>query len=75
MKTYGPRLSDSDDLQVMMKDFTKSYDDTDKMDIVIKGKVLNVFFPNVVNTVEQWNTSIFKDYWREKLTKIHHFRK
>ena len=44
MKTYGPRLSDSDDLQVMMKDFTKSYDDTDKMDIVIKGKVLNVFF-------------------------------
>ncbi len=40
MKTYGPSLSDLDDLQVMMKNFTKSYDDTEKLDIVIKGKVL-----------------------------------
>ena len=39
MKTYGPSLSDSDDLQVMMKNFTKSYDDTDKIDIVIKADV------------------------------------
>lgn len=39
MKTYGPSLSDSDDLQIMMKNFTKSYDDTDKLDIVIKADV------------------------------------
>ena len=40
MKTYGPILSDSDDLQVVMKNFTKSYDATNKLDIVIKGKIL-----------------------------------
>ena len=40
MRTYGPILSDANDLQVEMKNFTKSYDPTDKLDIVIKGNIL-----------------------------------
>lgn len=38
MKSYGPSLSDSGDLQVMMRNFTKNYDNSDKLDIVVKGK-------------------------------------
>ena len=43
MKTYGPSLSESDDLEVMMKNFTKSYDSTEKLDVVIKGDTLSWF--------------------------------
>ncbi|XP_028409654.1 translation initiation factor IF-2, mitochondrial-like isoform X2 [Dendronephthya gigantea] len=39
MKSYGPRLSESDNLEVMMKNFSKSYDSTEKLDVVIKADV------------------------------------